>query len=334
MREKLMEQKIIEPLTLGVDLGGTKVNVALVDASGRLLSAHKSLIHPDKESNRVIFDILTGVDVCLSKTGQEAKALGIGVAAQVNLKGVVRGSPNLGWRNVPLKSKLKKQLGLPVVVTNDVRAATWGEWRYGSGRGYDDLAVLFVGTGIGGGVISGGKVLSGCSNSGGELGHITIVYDGRKCRCPNRGCLEAYAGGWAIAERAQGALRTAPEERQHLMSLAGGVEKVTAATVSQGYHEGDLLARRLVEETGRYLAAGVVSIVNVFNPCLLVLGGGVIEGIPELIQIVKDVVQKRALEDAAEKLEIVKAALGVHAGAIGAAALAQKLVDKASRAGL
>jgi len=327
-----MVQKITEPLTLGVDLGGTKVNVALVDASGRLLSAYKSLIHASKEPNRVIAEILTGVDVCISKTGQEAKALGIGVAAQVDLKGVVRGSPNLGWRNVPLKKKLEKQLGLPVVVTNDVRAATLGEWRYGSGIGIDDLAVLFVGTGVGGGVISGGNVLYGCSNSGGELGHITIVYDGRKCRCPNRGCLEAYAGGWAIAERAQEAIRTAPEDGQHLMSLVGSVKQVTAVTVSQAYMEGDLLARRLVEETGRYLAAGVVGIVNAFNPCLLVLGGGVIEGIPELIQMVKDGVRNKALEAAVEKLEIVKAALGADSGAIGAAALAHDLVDKYPRA--
>jgi glucokinase len=324
-----MVQKIDDLLTLGVDLGGTKVNVALVDQSGRLLSAHKSPIHPNKEPERVIADILTAIDRCLSKTGQKAEALGIGVAAQVDQNGVVRGSQNLGWRNVPLKHELEKQLGLPVAVTNDVNAATWGEWRYGSGRGKDDLAVLFVGTGIGGGVITGGNLLSGCSNSGGELGHITIVYDGRKCHCPNRGCLEAYAGGWAIAERAQEAVRTAPKEGQRLVSLAGSVEKITAATVNRAYREGDLLARRLVEDTGQYLAAGVVSIINAFNPCVLVLGGGVIEGVPELIQIVKEFTRNRALEAAVEKLEIVKAALGGDAGVIGAAALAQDLVDKA-----
>ena len=324
-----MVQKIDEPVTLGVDLGGTKVNVALVDANGRLLFAHKSPIHASKEPERVIIDILTGINECLSETGQAAEALGIGVAAQVDQKGVVRGSQNLGWRNVPLKRKLEKQLGLPVAVTNDVNAATWGEWRYGSGRGVDDLAVLFVGTGIGGGIITGGNLLAGCTNSGGELGHITIVCDGRKCHCPNWGCLEAYAGGWAIAERAQEAVRTAPKEGQHLLSLAGSVEKVTAATVSRAYREGDLLARRLVEETGRYLAAGVVSIVNAFNPCVLVLGGGVIEGIPELIHMVKEFTRNRALEAAVEGLEIVKAALGGDAGVIGAAALAQDLVDKA-----
>jgi len=324
----MVVQKMDEHLMFGVDLGGTKVNVVLVDAAGRLLCTHRSHIRPDKDPNRVIDDISTGINLCLNETGLKAEALGIGVAAQVDLEGVVRGSPNLGWRNVPLKMMLEKQFGLPVFVTNDVRAAAWGEWRYGSGMGVDDLAVLFVGTGVGGGVISGGNVLSGCTNSGGELGHITIVSDGRKCRCPNKGCLEAYAGGWAIAERAQEAIRHLSHEGRSLLSLAGSVDQVTAVTVSQAYREGDLLARLLVEETGRYLAAGVVSIVNAFNPCLVVLGGGVVEGIPELISIVKDIVPTMALEAAVENLKIVKAALGGDAGAIGAAALAQELVAK------
>jgi glucokinase len=324
----MMGQTVSGPFTLGVDLGGTKLKVALVDVSGRLLSVHDSLTHPDKEPERVIADILTGIDRCLSKSNQEAKALGVGIAAQVDREGVVHGSPNLGWRNVPIKKRLEEKLEMPVFVTNDVRAATWAEWMFGSGNGVDDLAVLFVGTGIGGGIISGEKLLGGCSNSGGEFGHITIVFDGRQCHCPNKGCLEAYAGGWAIAERAQEAVINDPKKGQHLKSLAGSVEKITAATVSRAYYEGNVLARRLVEETGRYLAAGVVSIVNAFNPCRLVLGGGVIEGIPELVQVVEEFTQKRALEAAVEKLEIVKAALGADGGVIGAAALAQELVEE------
>jgi glucokinase len=322
-------QKIDKPVTLGVDLGGTKVNVGLVDRGGRVLSAHKSMFHASKEPERVIADIRTAMDSCRSKTGLEVEAVGVGVAAQVDRMGVVRGSQNLGWRNVPIKKMLGREFGLPVAVTNDVNAATLGEWRFGSGRGVDDLAVLFVGTGVGGGVITGGKLLSGCSNSGGELGHITVVYDGRRCHCPNRGCLEAYVGGWAIAERAQQAVKAAPGEGRRLVSLAGGVEGVTAATVGRAYGEGDVLARRLVEETGRYLAAGVVSIVNVFNPCVVVLGGGVVEGIPELVRIGEEVVPAMALEASVEELKIVKAALGADAGVIGAAALAQDLVNKA-----
>jgi len=311
------------PLTLGVDLGGTKVNVVLVDARGNLLYAHKSMVHASKQPEWVITDIVQKANECLSTTGLEAAALGIGVAAQVDADGIIHASPNLGWQNFQLKEQLEKQLGLPVTVTNDVNAAVWGEWRYGAGMGADELAALFVGTGIGGGVITGGRLFTGCNNIAGELGHMTIVYGGRKCRCPNRGCLEAYAGGWAIAERAQETIKRFPKEGRRLLSLAGQVHKVSAETVSKAYHEGDLLAKKLVEETARYLGAGVVSIVNAFNPCVLVLGGGVIEGIPELVPLVEQFTKDRALEAAVDRLKIVKSALGVNAGAIGAAALAQ-----------
>ena len=323
----MAQKKTKKSLTLGVDIGGTKINVGLVDATGRLLFVHRLQFSASKEPETVIADISEGIEVCLNKTGQEAKALGVGVAAQVDRKGVVSGSQNLGWRNVPLKKMLEKQLGLPVAVINDVNAATLGEWRFGSGKGVDDLAVLFVGTGVGGGIIAGGRLLAGCNNSGGELGHITIVSNGRKCHCPGKGCLEAYVGGWAIAERAQETIRTLSTEGKRLLTLAGNINKVTAVTVSQAYKEGDLLARLIVEETGRYLAAGVVSIVNAFNPCLVVLGGGVIEGIPELIPMTYEITCSSALEANVEKLKIVKAALGGDAGVVGAASLAQELLE-------
>ena len=319
-------QTITGPLTLGVDLGGTKVNVALVDHVGRLLFSHKSLIDLSKHPDKVIKNILESVDVVLNKTGQTADAIGVGVAAQIDSEGFVFGSPNLGWENFSLKKKLEQRLDLPVFLTNDVRAATWAEWRFGAGKGVDELAVIFVGTGIGGGVITQGQLLSGCNNSGAELGHITLVYEGRKCRCPNRGCLEAYAGGWAIAERAQKAVKENPEEGAFLLSLTGSIKNITSATVAQAFHESDPLAERLVEQTGKYLSVGAVSVVNAFNPCCLVFGGGVIEGIPELVEIVKRELPSRALRSAAVKLEIVKSKLGNNAGAIGAADLARKLV--------
>jgi len=319
-------QTITGPLTLGVDLGGTKVNVALVDHVGRLLFSHKLLIDLSKHPDKVIKNILESVDVVLNKTGQTADAIGVGVAAQIDSEGFVFGSPNLGWENFSLKKKLEQRLDLPVFLTNDVRAATWAEWRFGAGKGVDDLAVIFVGTGIGGGVITQGQLLSGCNNSGAELGHITLVYEGRKCRCPNRGCLEAYAGGWAIAERAQKAVKENPEEGAFLLSLAGSVKNITSATVAQAFHESDPLAERLVEQTGKYLSVGAVSVVNAFNPCCLVFGGGVIEGIPELVEIVKRELPSRALRSAVVNLEIVKSKLGNNAGAIGAADLARKLV--------
>jgi glucokinase len=323
-----MAQSTENPITLGVDLGGTKVNVGLVDSNGKLLSVHKSLIDESKEPDAVIENLASGVDACLKETGLEAKALGIGIAAQVDTDGLVLGSPNLGWRNFQLKTKLEKKLGLPVLVTNDVRAATYGEWKYGAGRGVNDLVVLFVGTGVGGGVISGGKILTGCTNSGGELGHMTIVSGGRQCRCPNKGCLEAYVGGWAIAERAREAIRTLSVEGKRMLTMAGSLKYVTSATVNEAYRQGDLLARLIIEETGRHLAAGVVSIVNAFNPCVVVLGGGIIENIPELYTAAKGKVPDMALQSATSSLRIVKAALGGEAAVIGSALLAQTLVTK------
>jgi glucokinase len=166
-------------------------------------------------------------------------------------------------------------------------------------------------------------MMIGRSNIGGELGHMTIVANGRKCHCPNLGCLEAYASGWALADRAKEAVSANPSAGQCLLSLAGKIEDITAITVSKALRKGDYLAHFLVEETGQYLGAGAVSIVNAFDPFLLILGGGVIEGMPELITIVEKHVRERALKIAAKNFRVVKAGLGKHAGMVGAATLAR-----------
>ena len=318
-----MQQKTEKLLALGVDLGGTKVETALVDKNGKIISSHRYPTNREKGALRIIDDVVTCVEECLDKGKEDAQALGIGVAAQVDHSGVVLSSPNLDWQNVPLRAMLEEKLKLPVVVTNDVRAASWGEWHFGAGKEVDDFVVIFVGTGIGGGVVSGGRMLEGCSNTAGEIGHTTLIVEGRNCSCPNKGCLEAYAGGWAIAERAQEAVQANPEAGKALISLAGGVEKITAALVSQAYHDGDILSFQLVKETAQYLSAGLVSIVNAFNPCLLVVGGGVIDGLPELIKTAEPFIKKKALKVAAQNLKVVRAALGNEAGIVGAAALAQ-----------
>jgi glucokinase len=300
----------------------------LVDADGQILADKQQATQPDKDAEKIIADILLCIDECQGSVKKRALAVGVGVAGQVDQKGIVLGAPNLKWLDFNLKGRLEKELGIPAIVTNDVRAATWGEWFYGSGKGLSDLVVLFVGTGIGGGVVSDGKLLAGCNNTGGELGHMTIVAGGRKCHCPNLGCLEAYASGWAIAERAQEAVRSNPTDGYKLVSLAGNLENITANTVSQAYKGHDTLASHIVEETGWYLGAGAVSIVNAFNPCLLSLGGGVIEGFPDLVEIVRKVVKDSALKTAVRNLKVVKATLGENTGIIGAAMLAHNLIAK------
>jgi len=326
-----MMQKIKKPLILGVDLGCTKIKTALVDPGGRILASALRPTHPEKGPEGVIAEAVASIEECRTDKKCKAQAVGVGVAGQVDgSTGTVRFAPNLRWKEVPLGRRLEKAVRLPVYVTNDVRAAAFGEWKHGAGRGETDLVVLFVGTGIGGGVISSGRMLDGSTNTAGELGHMTIKVGGRRCHCPNRGCLEAYAGGWAIAERAQEAVRNNPEGGELLTSLAGGIENITAATVSKAYLEGDALARELVGETVQYLSAGAVSIVNAFNPRLLVMGGGVVEGLPELVQMVEKSVREKALKSAASGVQVVQASLGDDAGSIGAAALARIKLESAS----
>ncbi|HSW56887.1 MAG TPA: ROK family protein, partial [Dehalococcoidales bacterium] len=269
-------------LTLGVDIGGTKIDTALVDSAGKIVASHYRLLPAEKAVEQAIAGIVESVQICQGESGQKAAALGVGVAGQIDKKqGVVRRSPNLPeWLDVPLKNRLEKTLGLPVAIDNDARTITRGEWKHGAGQGCDHLVCLFVGTGIGGGVVSGGYLLEGASNTAGELGHITVVAAGRQCHCPNEGCMEAYAGGWAIAERARDIVRANPQGGDLLNSLAGGISNISALTVSQAYQQNDAVAYRLVKDTSKYLAAGVVSIINAFNPSLLVLGGSVILGIP------------------------------------------------------
>jgi len=261
---------------------------------------------------------------CLDQSANHATVAGIGVAGQVDPEtGTVRSAPNLDWTDVPLQARVATALGMPVHVLNDVRAITWGVWQHGAGRGVDDLVAVFIGTGIGGGVISDGRMLHGHRGTAGEVGHTTLVAGGRDCHCPNRGCWEAYAGGWAIAERAQDAVREQPEAGQTLLDLAGSLDAITGATVSDAVERNDPLAKQLTEATSQYLGAGMTSVVNTFNPERIVMGGGVIEGHPAHVDAVMQIIKERALPPARHQVEVVLSELGGQAGVVGAAAYAR-----------
>jgi glucokinase len=318
-------------LTLGVDVGGTKIRTALVDADGTVVASHRHPTDATEGPEGLMADIRACVGGCLGVEATQATSVGMGIAGQVDVgTGVLRFAPNLGWRDVPLKALLQDALDRPATVMNDVQAATWGEWRHGAGKGVHDIVCVFVGTGVGGGIVSGGQLVTGCSGAGGELGHVTLVEGGRDCRCRNRGCLEAYVGGWAIGERAQEAAADDPSGAESIIARAGGlVRAITAAHVSDAYHEGDSLASRLVTETARFMAAGLVGVVNTLNPCLLILGGGVIEGTPELIDLAEPQLRKRALAAAVEQLRVTRARLGGDAPVVGAASFARTVLLEA-----
>ena len=314
--------------SVGVGLGGTKVEVAHVDADGHLQRRLRRPTAVKDGPKAVELEIVGAIGELVEGVGSLPAGVGVGVAGQIEAdSGMVRFAPNLDWHDVPFQADLGEALGLPVVVTNDVRAAAWGEWLHGAGRGCDDLVCLFIGTGIGGGVVSGGQMLSGCSNTAGELGHIVIDLHGPTCHCGNRGCLEALAGGWAIARRARETVAGEGGSGATLLQMAGGKpEALTAKMVAHAANQGDLLAQKIVNQAAEALVAGITSLVNAFNPCRLILGGGVIEGLPEWIDRIEKGVRQRALAAALASLQVLPAQLHSDAGVVGAAALAMRAV--------
>jgi glucokinase len=325
-----MTQTTTEPAALGIDLGGTKIALALVDTGGRVLAQRRLDTEADAGPEAALDAMIAQARELIAEGRAPVAAVGVGAAGQVDrLRGILRSSPNLPrWRDVPLGRRLSDALGRPVAITNDGSAIALAEQAHGAGRGHDDVVVLFVGTGVGGGVIGGGRLLDGAHGYGGEIGHTTLVADGRPCSCRNRGCLEAYVGGWAIAERAREAAGRWREAGERLLRAAGEAEgggafgRITAATVGRAAGAGDPLARELVDETGRLLGHGLVSLIHAFNPRRVVVGGGVIDGMTELLSIAERVAREHVMEVFLDDLEIVPAALGAEAGVVGAARLA------------
>jgi glucokinase len=310
-------------LVLGIDLGATKVVSGLVAPDGTIVRHSGRQLHANDGPGGVIRTVARSARTCLGDDAPSRLRVGIAVAAQVDPRtGTVVHAPNLGWRDVPLERRLAEELHAPVVVVNDARAATIAEWLHGAGVGATDLFLLMLGTGVGGAAVVGGQLLEGGSHACGEVGHITIVVGGRRCHCPNWGCLEAYVGGWAIAERAREAVRADAQTGAALVERAGRLEAITAQTVFHAYRAGDPLAGRLVRETERFLADGVVGIVNAFNPSLLVMGGGLVAGMPEFVPVVESAIRARCQPPAAGA-RVVVARLGEDAPLVGAADVAR-----------
>jgi len=315
-------------LALGVDLGGTNVRAALVDrASGvvRRLERHALDGRSPEEVAAAVARVVRAV-----ANEQEVRAfgrLGLGVAGQVlGTSGLVLNAPNLGWRDVPLGPMLAAALGAPVRVVNDLSAAAWGESRFGAARGVKDALVVFVGTGVGCGIVVGGRLHEGARGVAGELGHVKVRppragEPPRRCGCGMVGCLEAYAGGANLAARVRSDL--AGGTSSGIGALVGGdLSRITAGHVEQACAAGDGYARHLWEEVGDLLAGAVANAVTLLNPERVVLGGGVLRGSLTLREIVEFHVRAEASRTAAGGLSIVTAELEDEAGVVGAALLA------------
>lgn len=313
---------------VGIDLGGTKIASALLDTDLSIVKSDTVRTDTNAGPEKVVDQMADAVQRLIGDMGKEA-LLGVGVASAGLIEpgtGKVLYSPNLNWRNVPLREMLRDRLGVEVYVDNDVNMAALGELHFGAGQGARHMVCVFVGTGIGSGIVIDGHLYEGANGFAGEVGHTTIAWDGPPCPSGNPGCWESYASGTAMARRAREALERG--ESSILRDLVGGdVQQVRVETIAEADLKGDPLAKRILEETGEYLGAGLANIVNTLNPELIVMGGGVLRGVPQLFDLAEQSMRRRALTDAAAVVRMVKARFGREAGVIGAGVLV-KLAGK------
>lgn len=296
---------------LALDIGGTKIAAGVVDTEG---ATHSFLVRPSRTE--------LGVDAVLEdlfELGREAvetsdvpwaaiESVGIGCGGPLDaVRGILLAPPHLpGWRDVPVSALTESEYARPVVLENDATAAAAGEHRWGAGAGLRNMVYLTLSTGVGGGVVIDGRLYRGAWGNGGELGHVTVDWHGRRCRgCGRRGCLEAYVSGTSIAERAQEA----------------GLELASAEDVAAAARAGEAGAVAVWEETVEALACGLTSIVNLFEPELVVMGGGVTRSGDQLLAPVQEAVRRDAMRPGGEVVHVMVSEFGDRVGVIGAAAI-------------
>ncbi len=298
---------------IGVDLGGTKILAGVVARGGEVVRRHERATPQDAQEH-VIAELEAAVTELLDDS---VGAIGFGVPSPIDqARGVVVRCVNLPLENAPLRDHMHERFDLPVGLDNDANAAAIGEWRAGAGRGVDDLVMLTLGTGVGGGVISGGTPFRGRNGEGAELGHVTIVHDGRPCQgaCRGRGHLEAYVSGHAASEAAREAFGPSADAHR-LIRLA---------------NEGDAQAKEILTELAGYLGSAIGSFVNIFAPELVLLGGGFgVAAFDYLAGPAEETARREALEPMRDDFRIAKAELGTAAGLIGAAFVGFEAFDAA-----
>jgi glucokinase len=326
-----------EQFIVGIDLGGTNIGAGAMPTDGtREIAMRMVPTRAEEGSAAVVGRIVRMIEDVIEQTRAETGAersdfLGVGIGSPGPLdreRGVVIVSPNLGWRDFPLRDEVGSRVNLPASLDNDANCATLGEWWCGAARGGRNVVGLTIGTGIGGGLIFDGKLYHGSSDAAGEIGHTTIDPTGRRCRCGNYGCLEAYASGPAIAERAREVLDVDGDSILHDL-VNGDVSRITAATVFEASKRGDRVALEVVRDTAHFLGVGISNLINILNPDIVVVAGGVTQAGDLLFDPLRAEVRRRAFKSSVDACKIVPGALPLSAGVVGAVATfkAQMLGD-------
>lgn len=310
---------------IGIDLGGTFIKFVLVDREGSSDDVFE-LPTPDSGADAVALQMAAGARQAMESRGLSLKdvtGVGIGSPGPLNIsEGIVRAMPNIpGMNNVPLRDMVGDRLRLPVVLENDANAAAYGEYLCGAGRGTHDMVLLTLGTGVGSGIILGGKILHGSHEMGAELGHLILVPGGEECGCGQRGCLERYCSARYMAERATRRIeRDAPDTS--LREILDKKGEIDARDINEARRAGDAFAAEVWDEMARYLAQGCVDICRIFDPDKIILAGGMTRAGDDLLDPVREHFAELHWSMTETMTELVIASLGADAGAIGAAGVA------------
>jgi glucokinase len=310
-------------VVIGVDLGGTNLRTALLSPDGDVLDKHKEATLASAGWKQVIARLVENIQLQRSsavRKGLTVTGVGVGAPGVIQMdKGIVVKSPNFpDWNNLPLKEELEKALRVPVFIENDANAAALGEQWRGAGRGINSMILLTLGTGVGGGIVLNNLIWQGADGMAGEIGHMTVIPEGRPCGCGNTGCLEMYASARGIVQSYREALG---------IKDSGKAPEITSEQVYLAAREGEAAARRVMKDMGRMLGIGIANLINIFNPQMIVIGGGVKDAWELFIGATHEEIMRRAFRVPAERTEIVPSLLGDDAGMVGAAAVAlQKIV--------
>ena len=310
-------------LAIGVDIGGSKVAAGVVDDDGRVIDQERR----ETPGDDVVQTESVIVEVVNSLAGRhEVTAVGVGAAGWIaDDHATVLYAPHLAWRNEPLREALAGRIGLPLVIENDANSAAWAEYRFGSAQGHKVVVCVTLGTGIGGGLVIDGSVYRGAFGVACEYGHMTLVPDGRRCACGNRGCWEMYASGRALARDAQELAADSPVAAAGMIELAGSVDGLSGPVVTAAAQAGDAAALSICTTMGRWLGRGLASLAAALDPSLFVIGGGVSAAGEILLRPAREEFEHtltgRGFRPAAG---VTLAALGPDAGLIGAADLARR----------
>lgn len=311
---------------IGIDLGGTNIKSAIFNTEFQTICERSDPTEAAKGPTHVMSKIIEIIQEMMSLEGidqSSIKCMGMGIPGLLNPdEGISLFSPNFpDWENIHVVNEMKRYFDFPVFIDNDVRVNMYGEWRFGAGAGYKNLVMITLGTGLGSGIINDGKVLYGTTSSAGEIGHMNMYREGRPCRCGSSGCLGRYVSAIGMVRTFAEKLE---EERSSILLewVGNDVPAITAKMISEAYDLGDELAIEVMHDTGRILGFGLSNVINLLNPQLIIVGGGMSAAGDRLLNSVRDTVAKHALKLSCNACKIEQAKLGGQAGMIGAAAYA------------